>query len=77
MESCTYLTNTRKDFVLDAIELSERMLLMAEKGIRTCEDDSCLLLYGIIRDCGYKIRRTVEEERVSCPLNGKNQKVLN
>jgi hypothetical protein len=63
MESCAYTTNcTNKKFITEAMNLSEKLLKMAEKGILTCEDDSCLTLYGVIRDCGYKIRRTVEQE---------------
>lgn len=47
----------------EAMKLAEKMLKLAEKGIFTCENDSCLMVYGIIRDCGYKIRRTVEQEQ--------------
>jgi hypothetical protein len=46
------------------MKLSERMLKLAEKGMFNCDDDSCLMVYGIIRDCGYKIRRTVEQEKI-------------
>ena len=38
------------------------MLVMAKNGVPGCEDDSCLMIYGIIRDCGYRIQRTVEQE---------------
>ena len=48
----------------EAVKLSERMLKLAEKGMFNCDDDSCLMVYGIIRDCGYKIRRTVEQEKI-------------
>jgi hypothetical protein len=47
---------------LDAMKLAEKMLVMVKDGVPECEDDSCLMIYGIIRDCGYKIRRTVEQE---------------
>jgi hypothetical protein len=46
-----------------AVRLSDEMLRIAEKGFLTCEDDSCILVYGIIRDCGYRIRKTVEREQ--------------
>jgi hypothetical protein len=64
------------NFIMDAIKLAEKMLKVAANGILTCEDDSCLLLYGVIRDCGYKIRRTVEQERVYTLQKGNCQKVL-
>ncbi len=76
MESCANLEYTNKSFVIDAKELAEKMLRMAEEGILTCQEDSCLLLYGIIRDCGYKIRRTVEQEQVYSLQKGDSQKVL-
>ena len=76
MESCAYPNCINKNIIVDAIKLTEKMLNMAEKGILTCEDDSCLLLYGIIRDCGYKIRRTVEQEQIYCLQKGNRQKVL-
>ena len=50
---------------MEAMKLAEKMLLMADLGFETCEDDSCLLIYGVIRDCGYKIRKTVEQEQFS------------
>jgi hypothetical protein len=64
MESIAYPNTTQKKFIIDATKLAEKMLKMAEKGILTCEEDSCLQLYGVIRDCGYKIRRTAEQEKV-------------
>ena len=51
-----------KNLITEAVKLSEKMLLMAENGTVACEDDGCLLIFGVIRDCGYKIRRTIKEE---------------
>jgi hypothetical protein len=76
MESCAYPDCSNKKFITDAIKLAEEMLRMAENGILSCEDDSCLLLYGVIRDCGYKIRKTVEEEQVYTRQNANRQNVL-
>jgi hypothetical protein len=64
MKSSANPNITQKKFIKDATKLSEKMLKMAEKGIQVCEEDSCLQLYGIIRDCGYKIRKTAEQEHV-------------
>ena len=76
MESCDYPNGINKNIMMDAIRLAEKMLRMAEKGILTCENDSCLLLCGVIRDCGYKIRRTVEQEQVCGLQKGDYPKVL-
>ena len=76
MESCAHPDCSNKKLITDAIKLAEEMLRMAENGILSCKDDSCLLLYGIIRDCGYKIRKTVEEEQVYTRQNSNRQNVL-
>ena len=76
METCTYLNCTNKKFITEAMDLAEKLLRMAEKGILTCEEDSCLILYGVIRDCGYKIRRTVEQERGYSLQKGNLQQLL-
>ena len=58
--------NCKNEKLIDeAIELTEKMLLMAENGTVACEDDGCLLIFGIIRDCGYKIRRIIREEHIN------------
>ena len=64
MKSSTHPNSTQKKFIMDATKLAEKMLKMAENGIQACEEDSCLQLYGVIRDCGYKIRKTAKQEQV-------------
>ena len=76
MASCDYPDCYNKKFIAEAIKLAEEMLRMAEKGILSCKDDSCLLLYGVIRDCGYKIRKTVEEEQAYTMQNTNRQNLL-
>jgi len=49
--------------LVDAMKLADKMLVMAQNGVPECEDESCMMIYGIIRDCGYKIRKTVEQEQ--------------
>lgn len=44
-----------------AMELTEQMMQVADQGETICRDDSCFLIYGLIRDCAYKIRRTIGE----------------
>jgi hypothetical protein len=36
---------------------------LADEGETSARDDGCMLLYSIIRDCGYKIRQQAELER--------------
>jgi hypothetical protein len=45
------------------LEMTERMLHLAEQGDRVREDVGCGILYAVIRDSAYKIRRLAEAER--------------
>ena len=49
--------------ILKALELARRLTILADEGEVDAKDDSCAVLYGVIRDCGYKIRRQAERER--------------
>ena len=46
----------------ESLELSGRMLDLAERGVEGCQDDGCLTVYGIMRDCAYRIQRSAEKE---------------
>ena len=46
----------------EAIDLSGRMINLADRGVEGCQDDGCLVVYGILRDCAYKIRTSAEKE---------------
>jgi hypothetical protein len=44
-------------------ELADRMIELAEHGDRDREDPTCGILYGVMRDAAYRLRRMAEEER--------------
>jgi hypothetical protein len=48
-----------------SLDLAEALIEHAERGSEECRDDGCMILYGIMRDCGYKIR-----ERARLELEG-------
>jgi hypothetical protein len=77
MESYANTNCANKAALTEALKLAEKMLKLAEKGMLICEDDSCLMLYGTIRDCGYKILRTVEEEKFCVLQRGGRHRILN
>jgi len=43
--------------------MTERMLHLAQEGDRVREDVGCGILYAVVRDSAYKIRRLAEAER--------------
>ncbi|MBN2713882.1 MAG: hypothetical protein JXR97_15800 [Planctomycetes bacterium] len=53
-----------------AIKLSSDMIDLAQNGEIVAEDDRCVVLYGLIRDCGYKIKTLAEKEREAHILKG-------
>jgi hypothetical protein len=76
MESYANSNCANETALTEAMKLAEKMLKFAENGMFTCEDDSCLMVYGIIRDCGYKIRRTVEQEKICVLQRGDSHRML-
>jgi hypothetical protein len=49
--------------ILKTLELVERMLQIADEGDLAREDAGCGVLYGVLRDSAFKIRRLAEEEK--------------
>ena len=49
--------------IMEALELARRLVILADEGEIAAMDDSCVVLYGIIRDSAYKIRHQAEQER--------------
>ncbi len=45
------------------LELVENMLDLADEGDAVREDPGCGVLYGVLRDSAYKIRKLAEAER--------------
>ena len=43
--------------------MARQLIILADQGDLDSEDDGCCVLYGIIRDCAYKIRAQAECER--------------
>lgn len=45
------------------LELAERMLRLADEGDAVREDPGCGVLYGVLRDSAYKLKRLAETEQ--------------
>ena len=46
------------------IQLADRMIELADRGDIDREDTGCGILYGMLRDCGYKLKRLAEDEKL-------------
>lgn len=48
--------------LLRTIKLTQEMLALADEGDRDRVDDSCGILYGLLRDMAYQLRKYAEDE---------------
>lgn len=49
-------------YVLKALQMAEALMDAANKGEADCDDDGCRILFGVMRDCAYKIRKHAERQ---------------
>lgn len=49
--------------IKETIGLAEEMLKVADRGDAVREDNGCGVLYGILRDSAFKIKKLAEAER--------------
>ena len=57
--------------IKETIDLTEVMLALSDKGDAAREDDGCGILYGVLRDSAYKIKKLAEEEKQAHVKNGR------
>jgi hypothetical protein len=53
----------RKNCIRKVLNLANELTVLADEGEARCDDDGCAVLYGIVRDCAYKIRGSAEREK--------------
>ncbi len=49
--------------ILKTLEIVERMLKIADEGDMAREDAGCGVLYGILRDSAFRIKKLAEDEK--------------
>ncbi len=50
-------------YIREALEMARQLIILADEGDLDSEDDGCRVLYGVLRDCAYKIRSHADRER--------------
>lgn len=58
------------DNIRRALGISKELMILADKGEMDMEDDGCGVLYGVVRDCAYRIRAEAEREREAHKAKG-------
>ena len=51
------------DNIRRALKMATELVILADEGEAAMEDDGCGVLYGVVRDCAYRIRVEAERER--------------
>ena len=57
--------------IIQTIEITEEMIELANRGDENREDTGCGILYGVLRDSAYKLRRLAEKEKDAHIRKGK------
>lgn len=57
--------------IKSTLHLVNRMIALAEKGDAERDDVGCGVLYGIVRDAAYKIKKVAESEMAAHIRKGK------
>ncbi len=58
------------EHIKQAFDAARRLTILADEGEGASRDDGCMVLYGVIRDCAYKIRIEAEREREAHKAKG-------
>jgi hypothetical protein len=53
---------SEKKDILRAKQIAQNLIDTANQNEDSCESNTCLLLYSIIRDCGYRIIKIIGDE---------------
>lgn len=59
------------DNLLKTVRLTREMLALADEGDRDRNDDSCGILYGVLRDSAYRLRALAQKECEKHRISGK------
>lgn len=61
-------------YLRKAVKLAEEMKALADNGEIQAPDESCAVLFGVIRDCAYSIQNRAElEERLHMAMQEWNE----
>jgi len=51
--------------ITKTLKLADEMITLADQGDADREDNGCGILYGILRDSAYKLKKLAEDEKVN------------
>ncbi len=77
MKKISEKQNKANENLLRTIRLTKEMLALADEGDRDRLDDSCGILFGILRDVAYRLRNHAEEECLKHKNSGRWEDEVN
>jgi len=51
--------------IINTLKLVDKMICLADRGDADREDNGCGILYGVLRDSAYKLKKLAEEEKLN------------
>lgn len=51
--------------IVKTLKLVDEMIYLADRGDADREDNGCGILYGVLRDSAFKLKKLAEEERLN------------
>lgn len=57
--------------ILEVLEFARQLIILADEGEAHSRDDGCVVLYGVVRDCAYKMRSEANRERAAHKAAGR------
>ena len=49
--------------IQSTLHLTDQMIELANRGYSECQDSGCMILYGIVLDSAYKMKKIAENEK--------------
>lgn len=59
-----------RDYLQEAVRLAQQLLVLADEGEAHATEDTCRIVFGVIRDCAYKVTIEANEERCAHARHG-------
>ena len=56
------MNRSRNKYISKAMEMAKALMAIADEAEAAGCDDSCCILFGVMRDCAYKIRKQAERQ---------------
>ena len=51
--------------IINTLKLVEEMFYLADRGDADLEDNGCGILYGVLRDSAFKLKKLAEKEKLN------------